>query len=64
MLTLTWVTDMLLDKLRLEKRGNEFEKDPSLYASFLGWGFHVKPVSFFNIFSGDPHVDGLIIGLH
>ena len=28
----------------------------------LGLGFYAKPVFFFYIFSGDPHVDALIIG--
>ena len=45
-------------------QGDEFEKHPLAYASFLGWEFHVKSVFFFNIFSSDPHVDGLIIVLY
>ena len=49
MLTLTWGTDILFDKLRQETTGDEFEKHPLHYASFLGWGFHAKPVFFFNI---------------
>ena len=61
-LTLTWGTDILFDKLRPETP-DEFEKHPFHYASFLGWGFHAKPVFFFDIFSGDPHFDALIIGL-
>ena len=28
----------------------------------LWWEFHAKPVHFFNIFSGDPHFDELILG--
>ena len=63
MLTLTSSMDILFDKLR-PKTGDEFEKHPLHYASFLGWGFHAKPVFFFNIFSGDLHIDGLIIGLY
>ena len=30
----------------------------------LGGGFYAKPVFFFNIFSGDPHVHALIVGLY
>ena len=63
-LTLTRGTHILFDKLRPEKRGDGFEKHFLHYASFLEWGFHAKPVFFFNIFSGDPHVDGLIMGLY
>ena len=62
MLTVTWGTDILFYELRAEAGGDEFEKYPLLDVSFLGWGFHAKPV-FFNIFSGDPHFDALIIGL-
>ena len=32
-----------------------------MYSASLG-GIHAKSVFFFNIFSGDPHVDALIIG--
>ena len=28
-----------------------------------GWGFHVKPVFLFDIFSGDPFFDVLIMGI-
>ena len=63
MLTLTWSTDILFYELRTETGGNEFEKHPLHYVFLLGWGFHAKPVSFFNTFSGDPHLDALIIGL-
>ena len=65
MLTLTWGTDILFDKLgNAKNRRDEFEKHSLHYASFLGWGFHAKLVFYFNIFSGDPHVAGLIIGLY
>ena len=47
-----------------QKQGDEFEKHSLHHASFLGWGFHAKPVFFFNIFSGSPPVDALIIGLY
>ena len=30
----------------------------------LGGDFNAKRVFFINIFSGDPHVDGLSIGLY
>ena len=43
--------------------GDEFEKYPLHYVSFFGVGIHVKPVFFFDIFSGDSHFDALIIGL-
>ena len=46
-----------------ETGGDEFEKLPLHYVSFLGWEFDAKPVFFFNIVSGDPHFDALIIGL-
>ena len=64
MLTLTWGTDILFDKFRSETGGLNLKKHPLHHAFFLGLGFHAKLVFFFNIFSGDPHVDGLIIGLY
>ena len=64
MLTLTRGTDILFDKFgNARNRGDGFEKHPLHYASFLGWRFHAKLVFYFNIFSGNPHVVGLIIGL-
>ena len=62
MLTLTWATDISFEKLRPETSG-EILKTPSLLC-FLGYELHRKPVMFFNIFSGDLHVDALIIGLY
>ena len=66
MLTLTWDTDILFGKLRPETGGMNLKitlctMPPSLAP---GWGFHAKPFFFFNIFSGDPHVDDLNIGLY
>ena len=55
MLTLTWGTDILFYELRPET-GERIWKTPFDYVSFL-------VVFFFNIFSGDPHFDALIIGL-
>ena len=63
MLALAWSTDILFYELRPETGGDEFEKHPLHYVSFLGWGFHAKPVFFFNIFSSDLHFHVLIIGL-
>ena len=63
MLNLTWGTDILFYELRPETGRDEFEKHPLHYATFLGWGFHAKPVFFLNIFSDDPHFDALIVGL-
>ena len=60
MLTLTLNTDILFYELRWETEGDEFDKHPLHYVSFLGLGFHAKPVFFFNIFSGDPHFDTLM----
>ena len=65
MLTLTCSTDVLFYELRPETGGggDEFEKHPLHYVSLLGWEFYARPAFFFDIFSGDPHFDALIIGL-
>ena len=34
---------------------------PDLGICLRGWGFHVKPVFFFIIFSGDLYFDAMII---
>ena len=60
-LTLTRGTDILFEKLTPEE-GVEFEK-LLFHTVHLRVGFHLKPVFFFNIFSGDVHFDALIIGL-
>ena len=49
MLTLTWVTDILFDKLSPETGGMNLKNT-----------LCTMPI----IFSGDPKVDGLIIGLY
>ena len=49
--------------VKTRNREDEFEKHILHYVSFLGWGFDVKPIFFFNIISGDLNFDALIIGL-
>ena len=60
MLTLTWSIYILL-KLTAEI-GTEFEKHP-LHTITLGVGISRKACLFKNIFIGDLHPDGSIIGL-
>ena len=65
MLTLTRGTDILFDKLRAETEGVNLKNNLcAMPPSFGEWGFHAKLAFFFNIFSSDPHTDGLIIGLY
>ena len=61
MLTLTWGIEKYLKSYH-QKQKVEFEKHPLHYASGDGWGFHGRPVFFFNIFSRDLHFDALILG--
>ena len=60
MLTLTSGIAILFEKIRSEK-GGEFEKHLLHCSSRFGvrWGFHARPVFFFNIFSHDPRVNAL-----
>ena len=63
MLTLTWGTDILFDKLRPETGGMNL--NTPFAPCLLPWGgFHANPVFFLNIFSGYLHVDGFFIGLY
>ena len=60
LLTLSWGFAILFEKL-------EFNRGLNLQNNFWtlclwGWEFHAKPVFFFNIFSGDLHLDVLICG--
>ena len=59
MLTLTWVIDILFEKLTLVKGGWIWKTPFTL--CLWGWGFHTKPVFFLNIFSGGLHFDALIL---
>ena len=64
MLTLTWSTDILFEKLKPET-GINLKNTFCTMSLRDGWDFiHAKPVFFFNIFSVDPHADSLIIGLY
>ena len=63
MLTLAWGVDILFEKLTPEI-GGEFEETFCTALCLGGWGFHAKPAMILNIFSDDPHVDALIIGLY
>ena len=49
MLTLSWGTDILFEKLKPETGEYEFEKHPLHCVSLLGWGFHAKPVFFISL---------------
>ena len=49
---------ILFGKIRLETGWRIWKTHFAL--RLLGWEFHEKPASFFNIFSGDLHVDALI----
>ena len=62
MLTLTRGTDILFDKSRPETKGMNLKNTLCTKPSSLGRDFMQSLSSFFNIFSGDTHVDGLIIG--
>ena len=52
----------VFEKLALETGG--WIWDTPFAICVWGWGFHKKPVFFLNIFSAEPHVDALIIGLY
>ena len=51
--TLTWCVDILFEKSTPET--GEWIWKTSFALCLWGWGFHAKPVFFFNIFTGDPH---------